>query len=181
MHPAKNLIHPVLPWSTSFFKTETTYQIRPKLPKAKQLGFYQYSCRKKVRICCAIAILFYLDKFYLDVPSFLLWQWSIISRSVMIIIFVEFIDQLIDYLINCASLNIDHPFYDLTLKMSCLISIRKIKLQSSLPMVFFFFFFERPFTLVLLNPDIPYLCKQCRSRSVGFSRSQLNWICTVCH
>ena len=25
-----------------------------------------------------------------------------------------------------------------------------------------------PFTLVLLNPDIPYLCKQCRSRSVGF-------------
>ena len=23
-------------------------------------------------------------------------------------------------------------------------------------------------TLVLLNPDIPFLCKQCRSRSVGF-------------
>ena len=23
-------------------------------------------------------------------------------------------------------------------------------------------------TLVLLNPDIPCLCKQCRSRSVGF-------------
>ena len=36
-------------------------------------------------------------------------------------------------------------------------------------------------TLVLLNPDIPCLCKQCRSRSVGFSRSQLIWICTVCH
>ena len=33
-------------------------------------------------------------------------------------------------------------------------------------------------TLVLLNLDIPYLCKQCRSRSVGF-RSQLIWICTV--
>ena len=30
-------------------------------------------------------------------------------------------------------------------------------------------------TLVLLNPDIPCLCKQCRSRSVGFWRS------TVCH
>ena len=28
-------------------------------------------------------------------------------------------------------------------------------------------------TLVLLNPDIPCLCKQCRSRSVGFWRSQL--------
>ena len=28
-------------------------------------------------------------------------------------------------------------------------------------------------TLVLLNPDIPCLCKQCRSRSVGFWRS--NW------
>ena len=36
-------------------------------------------------------------------------------------------------------------------------------------------------TLVLLNPDIPCLCKQCRSRSVGFWRSQLIWSCTVCH
>ena len=36
-------------------------------------------------------------------------------------------------------------------------------------------------TLVLLYPDIPCLCKQCRSRSVGFWRSQLIWICTVCH
>ena len=32
-------------------------------------------------------------------------KWSIISKSVMIIIFVEIIDQLIDYLINCASLS----------------------------------------------------------------------------
>ena len=31
----------------------------------------------------------------------------------------------------------------------------------------------------MLNPDISCLCKQCRSRSVGFWRSQLNWICTV--
>ena len=29
-------------------------------------------------------------------------KWSIISKSVMIIIFVEFINQLIDYLINYA-------------------------------------------------------------------------------
>ena len=36
-------------------------------------------------------------------------------------------------------------------------------------------------TLVLLNPDIPWFCKQCRSRSVVFFRSQLIWICTVCH
>ena len=36
-------------------------------------------------------------------------------------------------------------------------------------------------TLVQLNSDIPCLCKQCRSRSVGFWRSQLIWICTVCH
>ena len=35
--------------------------------------------------------------------------------------------------------------------------------------------------LVLLNPDMSCLCKQCRSRSVGFWRSQLIWICTVCH
>ena len=35
-------------------------------------------------------------------------------------------------------------------------------------------------TLVLLNPDILCLCKQCRSRSDGFW-SQLIWICTVCH
>ena len=32
-------------------------------------------------------------------------KWSIISKSVMIVIFVEFIDQLIDYPINRASLN----------------------------------------------------------------------------
>ena len=31
-------------------------------------------------------------------------KWSIISKSVMIIIFVELFDQLIDYPINCASL-----------------------------------------------------------------------------
>ena len=31
-------------------------------------------------------------------------------------------------------------------------------------------------TLVLLNPDIPCLCRQCRSTSL-----QLIWICTVCH
>ena len=36
-------------------------------------------------------------------------------------------------------------------------------------------------TLVLLNQDIPFLCKQCISRSVCFWRSQLKWICTVCH
>ena len=31
-------------------------------------------------------------------------KWLIISKSVMIIIFVEFIDHLIDYPFNCASL-----------------------------------------------------------------------------
>ena len=35
--------------------------------------------------------------------------------------------------------------------------------------------------LLLLNLDIPCLCKHCRSRSVGFFRSQLIWICTVCY
>ena len=35
-------------------------------------------------------------------------------------------------------------------------------------------------TLILLNPDMSCLCKQCRSRSVGFWRSQLIWICTIC-
>ena len=39
----------------------------------------------------------------------------------------------------------------------------------------------RVLTLVLLNQDIPCFCKQCRSKSVGFWRSQLIWICTVCH
>ena len=34
---------------------------------------------------------------------------------------------------------------------------------------------------VLLNPERPCYCKQCRSRSVGFWRSQLIWTCTVCH
>ena len=36
-------------------------------------------------------------------------KWSINSKSVKIIIFVESIDQLIDYLINCASLNELYP------------------------------------------------------------------------
>ena len=36
-------------------------------------------------------------------------------------------------------------------------------------------------TLVMLNSDISCLCKQCRSRSVGFWRSTLIWIGTVCH
>ena len=37
------------------------------------------------------------------------------------------------------------------------------------------------YPLVLLNLDIPCLCKQCISRSVGFWRIQLILICTVCH
>ena len=36
-------------------------------------------------------------------------------------------------------------------------------------------------TLVLMSPDTSCICQQCRSRSVGFWRSQLIWICTVCH
>ena len=37
-------------------------------------------------------------------------------------------------------------------------------------------------TLVLVIPDMPCLCKQCRSRSVGFwRRNQLIWICTAFH
>ena len=31
------------------------------------------------------------------------------------------------------------------------------------------------------EPDMSCLCKQCRSRSVGFWRSKLIWIYTVCH
>ena len=38
-------------------------------------------------------------------------KWSIISKSVMIIIFVVFIDQIIDYLINRASLNWFQSYY----------------------------------------------------------------------
>ena len=33
----------------------------------------------------------------------------------------------------------------------------------------------------LAKHDMSCLSKQCRSRSVGFWRSQLIWICTVCH
>ena len=36
-------------------------------------------------------------------------------------------------------------------------------------------------TLFLLNPDTSCFWKQFRSRSVGFWRNQLIWICTVCH
>ena len=42
------------------------------------------------------------------------------------------------------------------------------------------------FSVYVLNhcpaePGYTLLCKQCRSRSVGFWRNQLIWICTVCH
>ena len=37
------------------------------------------------------------------------------------------------------------------------------------------------FNFSLAKHDMPCLSKQCRSRSVGFWRSQLIWICTVCH
>ena len=36
-------------------------------------------------------------------------------------------------------------------------------------------------TLVLLSLDMSCPCEQCRSRSVGFWRIQMIWICTVCH
>ena len=39
-------------------------------------------------------------------------KWSIISKLVMIVMFVEFIDQLIDYLINRPSLNSQLLFLD---------------------------------------------------------------------
>ena len=35
------------------------------------------------------------------------------------------------------------------------------------------FYLHCALTFVLLNPDIPYICKQCRSRSVGFWKA--NW------
>ena len=45
---------------------------------------------------------------------------------------------------------------------------------------------SKPLRETDINPsraehDIPCLSKQCRSRSVGFFRSQLIWICTVYH
>ena len=44
-----------------------------------------------------------------------------------------------------------------------------------------FYLFIFLLTLVLMNLHKHCLCKQCRSRSVGFWRSQLIWICTVCY
>ena len=38
-----------------------------------------------------------------------------------------------------------------------------------------------PFNSSLAEHNMPCLSKQCRSRSVGFWRNQLIWICTVCH
>ena len=45
---------------------------------------------------------------------------------------------------------------------------------------FYLFCFLHSLTLVVLNPDMPRICKQCRSTSVGL-RSQLIGICSVCH
>ena len=48
-------------------------------------------------------------------------KWSIISKSVMIIIFVEFIVQLIDYPIKCASL----IFTEYHMEETCIFFFRK--------------------------------------------------------
>ena len=37
-----------------------------------------------------------------------------------------------------------------------------------------------PFNPSLAEHDMPCLSKQCKSRSVGFFRSQLIWTCTIC-
>ena len=58
-----------------------------------------------------------------------------------------------------------------------IIKLRKKHLQNTLER---FWPYLSDLNLVLLNQDIPCLCKQCRSRSAGFFRSQLDWICTVC-
>ena len=50
-------------------------------------------------------------------------KWSVINKSVMIIIFEEFIDQLIDYSINCASLNV---------VAHCLQHLNLLKVENSL-------------------------------------------------
>ena len=60
----------------------------------------------------------------------------------------------------------------LSMQLNCTLIKAVCKLLESLQMVL---------TLLLLNPDMSCLCKHCRSRSVGFWRSQLIWICTVCH
>ena len=64
---------------------------------------------------------------------------------------------------------------DNTNAMSSLVFTKSIKITAGV------FYLLMLLTLVLLNPDMLCLCKQCRSRSVGFWRSQLIWICTVCH
>ena len=42
-------------------------------------------------------------------------------------------------------------------------------------------FYNNLLNLILLNPDMHCLCKQCRSRSFGVWRNQLIWIGTVYH
>ena len=63
--------------------------------------------------------------------------------------------------------------------------------SSSVPFAPFCLFSLRQYKMIhkgwhVFNPslaehDMPCLSKHCRSRSVGFWRSQLIWICTVCH
>ena len=48
-------------------------------------------------------------------------KWSIISKSVMIVIFVEFINQLIDILINRASLSVYDAFIFNILATACIL------------------------------------------------------------
>ena len=92
------------------------------------------------------------------------------------------------FLLNLSVFLLDHffhmvdkflwlPVYFTAYKALSKKSSTKTKRQENVPMGANSFLL----TLVLLNPDLSCLCKQCRSRSVGFWRSQLIWICTVCH
>ena len=58
----------------------------------------------------------------------------------------------------------------------CSIAIRSLDhLAMVLKVVAFCLAQIKDLTFDLLKPDVPCLCKQCKSRSVGF------WICTVCY
>ena len=68
-------------------------------------------------------------------------KWSIISESVTIIILVEFIDQLIDYPINCASLT------------SCLFNLSLWTVIANFRVVSLFLVSSLPLEITLFNSN----------------------------
>ena len=97
--------------------------------------------------------------------------------------FITWLQQLFCWLAHYPHLTCNHPCMFIFKETKFIPDCKNYHFSSCLSIFFRLEALKKKglLTLVLLNVEIYCLCKQCRSRLVGFFRSQLIWICTVCH